>query len=98
MHRLLHQRLLVALSLAALAAWLVFVWPTPYQVRWVTIDGGTSPDAYAVRTNRVTGTTDLLLIGQGWVRFPRPAVAATLHEPPVVETLEERLARLRSQR
>ena len=50
------------LLLALAAAFLYWVWPTPYRHDHVTVEDGT----YPVRIHRVTGRAEMLTPEDGW--------------------------------
>ena len=87
MRRLLARPILGVL--AALVLYGLLVWPTPYQVSYVTNGEGT---VIPVRYSRFTGRADMRVQGV-WVRFPlldrgRPAA----HK----RSMEEDLAAIRA--
>jgi len=62
------KRLLALFVLLALAASVLYVWPTAYRYDHMTVDG----DVYPVRIHRVTGHADILMPEQGWIPSEQP--------------------------
>ena len=63
------KRFAIGLAVVLVAAWVAFVWPTPYRFYdYNTGNGG----IVVMRVNRFTGATSLLVPGRGWFT-PTPA-------------------------